>query len=390
MRIVEGGMRNLRIQTRFYIILSLVTAIGYLWPDKADAIPYFSRKYNTPCTMCHVQFPRLNPTGMTFKQNGYRLKGEEGDYVWQDKLFPISGMVTFNYKIVNRKGSGWSGEEGSQSLFRLDEMEFFSAGALAPRISYYLSFGSGEEMDFAPGVAFVIFNDLVPESRANIRVGKFYNEFFYLADKRRFSIEPYTAPVTRTQYGLELNGEYSSTGIRYAFGVANDEMTEDKPGETATKSFKDVSNDVSAYYGWSAYSIAGQTIGIRGYTSKAGAGFGVKENHTQFDTNLSLQFDPVTLTLAYYTQSNVDGVKGLNQVNLLTELTIAAGPQLICNLRHELQDKDTFARKDNKYIFNTNYYIAPNIGLIGEYVKQEGKGSQKDEDKLQLGIQLVF
>ena len=167
-------------------------------------------------------------------------------------------------------------------------------------------------------------------------------------------------------------------------------MTEDKPGETATKSFKDVSNDVSAYYGWSAYSIAGQTIGIRGYTSKAGAGFGVEEDHTQLDINLNLNFDPVTLTLAYYTQSNVDGVKGLNQVNLLTELTIAAGPQLICNLRHELQDKDTFARKDNKYIFNTNYYIAPNIGLIGEYVKQDGKGSQKDEDKVQLGIQLVF
>ncbi|MBI5097243.1 MAG: hypothetical protein HZB32_06365, partial [Nitrospirae bacterium] len=151
MRIVEGGMRNWRIQIGFYIILSLVTAVGYLFPDKADAIPYFSRKYNTPCTMCHVQFPRLNPTGMTFKQNGYRLKGEEGDYVWQDKVFPISGMVNLNYKILNRKGAGWSGEEGSQSLFLLDEMEFFSAGALAPRISYYLSFGSGEEMDFAPG-----------------------------------------------------------------------------------------------------------------------------------------------------------------------------------------------------------------------------------------------
>ena len=383
-------MRNWKIQAGFYMALFLCTAAGYLWPDTADAVPYFSRKYNTACTMCHVQFPRLNLTGMTFKQNGYRLKGEEGEYVWQDKLFPVSGMVTFNYRLLNRKGAGWSGEEGSQSLFLLDEMEFFSAGPLAPRISYYLSFGSGEEMDFSPGVAFVIFNDLAPESRANLRVGKFYNEFFYLADKRRFSIEPYIAPVTRTQYGLELNGEYSSRGIRYAFGVANDELTEDKPGETTTKSFKDNSNDINAYYGWGTYSISGQTIGIRGYTSKAGAGFGVEEDHTQLDINLNLNFDPVALTLAYYTQSNVEGVDGVNQANLLTELTIAAGPQLICNLRHELEDNDTFAKKDNKYIFNTNYYIAPNIGLIGEYVKQEGKGSQKDEDKLQLGIQLVF
>ena len=383
-------MRNWRIQAGFYIVLLLCTAAGYLWPDTADAIPYFSRKYTTPCTMCHVQFPRLSPTGMTFKQNGYRLKGEEGDYVWQDKLFPVSGMATFNYKILHRKGAGWFGEEGSQSLFLLDEMDFFSAGALAPRISYYLSFGSREEMDFAPGVAFVIFNNLLPESRANIRVGKFYNEFFYLADRRRFSIEPYSAPVTRTQYGLELNGEYSPMGIRYAFGAANDELTEDKPGGTPTKSFKDVSNDVRAYYGWGTYSIAGQSLGIRGYTSKAGAGFGVEEDHTQLDMNLHLNVDPVTFIFAYYSQFNVDGEKGTNQINILSELIVAAGPQLICNLRHELQNKDTLSEKDNKYIFNANYYIAPNIGLIGEYVKQDGKGSQKDEDKLQLGIQLAF
>ena len=42
------------------------------------------------------------------------------------------------------------------------------------------------------------------------------------------------------------------------------------------------------------------------------------------------------------------------------------------------------------YGWGTYYYIAPKIGLMGEYVKQAGKGSQKDEDKLQLGIQLVF
>ena len=42
------------------------------------------------------------------------------------------------------------------------------------------------------------------------------------------------------------------------------------------------------------------------------------------------------------------------------------------------------------YGWGTHCYIAPHIGLMGEYVKQDGKGSQKDEDKLQLGIQLVF
>ena len=384
----------------FIIFLTLVSVAGYFLPDKADAIPYFSRKYATPCTMCHIQFPRLNATGMTFKQNGYRLKGEEGEYLWQDKFFPVSGMAVFNYKMVNRKGGGWGGKDGSQNIFSVDEMEFFSGGSLAPRVSYYISFGSEEEMDFAPGVAFVIFNDIAPESKANIKAGKFYNEFFYLADKRRFTLEPYMAPVTRTQYGVELNGEFQSQGIRYAFGAANDEMTTGTatdgteitaPGQTTPK-FKDVSNDIRAFYGWATYSIAGQTLGIRGYTSKAGPGFGVVENHTQVDTNLNLQFPPFLLTLAYYAQSNVDGEKGNNQINALTELNLLAGPQLIFNLRYELQDEDKFDKKDSKYILNANYYIAPNIGLVGEYASQKGRESQKDkdEDKLQLGVQLVF
>lgn len=371
------------------IFLFLVSGIGYLLPEKADAIPYFSRKYNTPCTMCHVQFPKLSPTGMTFKQNGYRLKGEEGDYIWQDKFFPFSGMAILKYKMLNRTGAGWEGEDGTQSIFLLDKLEFFSAGTLAPRVSYYLSFGSDEEGDFAPEIAFIIFNDLLSESKLNIKVGKFYNEFLYLADKRRLTLEPYMSPVTRIQYGAELNGEIQPQGIRYALGVANDEMTSEKPGQTGITD-KDVSNDVRAFYGWGSYSIYGQTIGLRGYTAKAGSDSSAENDHTQIDANLDFNFGPAILTVAYYIQSNVEGIKDNDQNNLLSEMIIKAGPQLLFDLRYELQDKDSKEDTDSIYVISADYYPSPNIGLMGEYVKQDGKESQKDEDKFQLGIQLVF
>lgn len=378
----------------FLTFLFLFSFLGYLLPDRSDAIPYFSRKYNTPCTMCHVQFPLLNATGMTFKQNGYRLKGEEGEFIWQNKLFPVSGMVVLKYKFLNRKGAGWTDEgglpeDGTQSIFLLDEVEFFSAGTIAPRVSYYISLGSEEEADISPGIAFIIFDNILPESRVNIKAGKFYNEFLYLSNKRRLTLEPYMAPVTRTQYGIELNGELQPLGLRYAAGAANDEMTRDKAGETETN-YKYVSNYVRAFYGWASYTILGHTLGIRGYTGKAGENLGVEEDHTQFDINLNLQFEPAILNIAYYTQSNVEGIKDSDQFNILTELIFIAGPQLLFNLRYEMQNRDILEDEDSKYIFNANYYISPNIGLTGEYAKQEGKESRKDEDKLQLGIQMVF
>ena len=381
----------------FIIFLTLLSLAGYFIPDKAEAIPYFSRKYNTPCTMCHIQFPMLNSVGMAFKQKGYRLEGEEGEYIWQNKFIPLSGMATLKYKMLKRTGDGWAGAggEGSQNIFLLDEMEFLSGGTLAPKVSYYLSLGSEEEGPITPGLAFVIFDDIISESKLNIKAGKFNNEFLYLADKRRFTLEPYSAPVTRPQYGVEINGWFQSQGINYALGVANDEMTKDRPAETGPKTF-DVSNNIRAfraYYGWATYSIAGQTLGIREYTSKAGEGFGVEKSHSQFDANLNFQFDPVILTLAYYTQTRVfDSVNKVydDQKNLLAEMILNAGPQLIFDLRYELQDKKNIDKKDNKYILNTNYYIAPNISLTGELFKQNGKESLMDENKLQLGISLVF
>ncbi|HBI22655.1 MAG TPA: hypothetical protein DDX84_00200, partial [Nitrospiraceae bacterium] len=92
-------------KTLLIILILLFTNIVYLFPEDANAIPYFSRKYNTPCTMCHVRYPSLNTTGMTFKQNGYKLKGEEGEHVWQDKFFPLSGTASFIYKSVDKKGT---------------------------------------------------------------------------------------------------------------------------------------------------------------------------------------------------------------------------------------------------------------------------------------------
>lgn len=371
---------------------------------QAEAIPYFSREYATPCNMCHSQFPALNKTGMTFKQNGYRLKGEEGKYIWETKRVPLSGLVIFKYQNLNRKGEGWNQNgdvrNGNQSIFSFNRFYLYSGGTIAPRVSYYVKLGSENEKDISPDVSFVIFDDILNESRGNLKIGKFYNEFFYLSNDRRLSIEPYVAPVSRLQYGIEWNGEFQPQGIRYATGIANDERSTGEghstsssvPGQTPVN-FKDVSNFIYTYYGWITYTIYDDyTIGIRGYSSKARGASGVDENHTQFDINLYLLFEPASITFAYFDQANVDGIGNKDQRDFLAELLLEAGPQLLLDLRYELKENKNDKDKDSKYIFSWGYYFAPNVELRGEFSRLNGKesGSTRDEDKFQVAIEMAF
>jgi hypothetical protein len=51
----------------------------------AQAVPSFARQTSLDCTVCHLSWPELTPTGRQFKLNGYTL-GER-------QRFPLAGMV---------------------------------------------------------------------------------------------------------------------------------------------------------------------------------------------------------------------------------------------------------------------------------------------------------
>src|SRR6202166_478381 len=40
---------------------------------KSYAIPAFARQYQTSCTTCHVDFPKLNDFGKAFKDAGFKF-----------------------------------------------------------------------------------------------------------------------------------------------------------------------------------------------------------------------------------------------------------------------------------------------------------------------------
>jgi len=74
---VGAGLRSLvRLRLLFATVTALLAVLGMT--ERAQAIPSFSRKYETSCQTCHIQYPVLNAFGEAFRRNGYRFPSQGG------------------------------------------------------------------------------------------------------------------------------------------------------------------------------------------------------------------------------------------------------------------------------------------------------------------------
>ncbi len=79
----------MRYQRAALILVAVILAGAFVLATavpKADAIPAFSRKYRTSCATCHVAFPKLNAFGEAFRNLGYRMPGDDEDYLADDPV----------------------------------------------------------------------------------------------------------------------------------------------------------------------------------------------------------------------------------------------------------------------------------------------------------------
>lgn len=73
----------MKIRTTAFLVVLLLAA---LFPAGAHAIPAFSRMYQTSCTTCHLDFPKLNDFGKAFKDAGFKFPSDDETFI---KLPPI-------------------------------------------------------------------------------------------------------------------------------------------------------------------------------------------------------------------------------------------------------------------------------------------------------------
>lgn len=213
-------------------IMFAVSAFEGLLAEKAEAIPAFARKHSFQCTQCHQQFPKLNKFGIAFKNRGYRLSGEKGKFIWEEKVVPLAAIGRMGWKFTdNRTGD----PRGTVSEFKFEGLELFSGGTLAPRISYFIDALTEDNLPLLQ------FNDILPDSALNIKVGQYNVDNYSLSHPRRLTFSTYLVQttadrgdnVTFSNEGVEVNGQFVESGLRYILGAGDGSTT-----ETEDKLFK--------------------------------------------------------------------------------------------------------------------------------------------------------
>src|SRR6516225_4261847 len=58
-------------------------ALFLLFPEVSHAIPAFARQYQTSCTTCHLDFPKLNDFGKAFKDAGFKFPTDDETFLKQ-------------------------------------------------------------------------------------------------------------------------------------------------------------------------------------------------------------------------------------------------------------------------------------------------------------------
>ena len=97
----------------------LAAAIGTLaavaFPDSAEAIPPFARKYGVSCAMCHSPIPRLTAFGASFAANGFEFAAGEvprdtiatGDSLLRlQRSLPLGVRVDAYQRLLSKRAAG--------------------------------------------------------------------------------------------------------------------------------------------------------------------------------------------------------------------------------------------------------------------------------------------
>ncbi len=238
------------------IVFSMVLAFAGLlfFTGRSSAIPSFARRYATSCTTCHVIPPKLNAFGVAFKNNGYRIPGDDEKFVKQ----PDVPMGAPGWKKVWPKGGVWPGAisdrvplSGALELttdvapkepVKVDfafpeEFELLAGGTLGSSFSYLgelaFEFADGEtEVDFERGHL-----NIQPFSShlMNIKVGRFetgatpFSRFSHRLTDSDFIVSNFRAApggfrFRNRQQGFELWGAKNGPGgggFQYSLGLVN-------------------------------------------------------------------------------------------------------------------------------------------------------------------------
>jgi hypothetical protein len=203
----------------FLTILAAVFAATLIFPRKSEAIPAFARQYQTSCSTCHSDFPKLNDFGKAFKDAGFKFPTDDETFIKeppvmlgapaQKKLWPhtvwpgtMPGSIPLGFRYntffqvtgrnanrlnsaltaFNNGGSGFVPESFvPRTDFQTGLLSIFTAGNFGSGIAFWVDEDlsvAGSGADGGLGDGYLKFVDIgrflkLPKDSLSLRIGQF-------------------------------------------------------------------------------------------------------------------------------------------------------------------------------------------------------------------------
>ncbi len=140
----------------------LLVILCSLLTSSVSAVPYFARKFDTPCQTCHTFPPHLNQFGLDFVARGYRMEA-----VPAHKTVPLAVWATQRLEFSD-------GRDFTKSF--PNRIEIISGGEITDRISYFVEWRA------------LSYQTTSPDGRLKDRSGRFEDLFLIFQLTDRFSL----------------------------------------------------------------------------------------------------------------------------------------------------------------------------------------------------------
>jgi len=389
--------------------LTLALLAGAL--PQALAVPVFARKYGFDCTMCHVQFPKLNDFGQRYRDNGYQLPGQERlDKDVIDSPPPVAMRTSAGF--VSHNVTHVAGETDANE-FGIGGLDLLSGGLFTRDIGFFAIYtpplDPGRGSDSQTGrleMANVVFNNL-GRSSIDLRIGRFEPSFLGTSAKRSYTFTGYEVceyegatggthggfSMSDMQEGVELTGHWKQ-GWNAALGWVNGSQnhgTDHFPSDVYARAWK--------VFGRGEGQTAGHRLGLMTYCGRARPGdadAGPQFGLSRIGADVSLCFDS-TNVLAQWVLGHDDngftgGADGFNWHGGFLEVDHSIRPNLIGFARYDwVRPPSSNGHDIDAWVLGGRWYLEKNLAVHGEYAsRHEAVPAAPDSGTQDLILRLDF
>jgi hypothetical protein len=253
----NGGaaMRNFSKSAVLTFVVLTMSFVG-LVPQPANAIPAFARKYQTSCTTCHSDFPKLNDFGKAFKDAGFKFPKDDETFIkvppvllgadaqkqlWPNTVWPgqIDGMPPIGLRMNTFLQFTGKSSQKFRALadptavppfiprtdFQTGLFSIFTAGNFGSDIAYWvdddISVG-GDNGNGGLGDGYLKFVNLgrffkLPKDSFSLRVGQFELDLPF-SQARSYNLSEWDI-YAQSNIGA-MNGAFRQQNVNNQFSMA--------------------------------------------------------------------------------------------------------------------------------------------------------------------------